>query len=325
MIQDAVSDLISVIVPVFNMQKVLPRCLQSLHNQTYPNLQIILVDDGSTDKSGSICDSWKKNDVRIQVIHEEKKGVSEARNTGLSCVKGPYVSFIDADDYLDWHFYEKMMLAIKREDSDLAVCYAYMCDEDGTPQKNIWHEMAMDTDSGAFLRQAMQDQSWAFSSVWNKLYKRDLIGDTKFVKGNVLEGMLFNAEIGCRLHNAVWLNERLYFHIIHENGEQNPLGRFRIVPSCRTIERAISLIGKKHPDKELLSLLKEDALKEIEQSYIYCRSREWTPEAREIIKIYNRNYDNWHDHVVGVRTKLKLWFMRLMPTIYFVRKIQNID
>ena len=241
---DAVSDLISVIVPVYNMQKSLPRCLQSLLNQTYSNLQILLIDDGSTDKSGDTCDSWRKTDVRIQVIHEEHKGVSEARNTGLSYARGAYVSFVDADDYLDWHFYEKMMLAIKRQDSDLAVCYAYMCDEEGNPQKNIWHELEMDTDSESFLLQSMRGQSWVFSSVWNKMYKRNLIGDTRFVQETLLEGMLFNAEIGCRLRNAVWLNERLYYHLVHEDGELNPLGKIRIVSSCQTVEPAISLIEK---------------------------------------------------------------------------------
>lgn len=97
---------ISVIVPVFNVAQYLEQCLDSIIGQTYENLEIILVDDGSTDSSGSICDSYKNVDSRIKVIHKKNGGLSDARNVGLDNCKGDYISFVDSDDYLSPYFYE---------------------------------------------------------------------------------------------------------------------------------------------------------------------------------------------------------------------------
>ena len=96
---------ISVIIPVYNVEKYLKRCLDSVINQTYKNLEIILVDDGSTDNSGKICDEYAKNDKRIIVIHKENGGVSVARNIGLDICTGDYVNFIDSDDWIDLKFF----------------------------------------------------------------------------------------------------------------------------------------------------------------------------------------------------------------------------
>ena len=134
------NDLISVVIPVYNDKKFLPECLQSLHNQTHENLQIILVDDGSTDKTYSICDNWAKNDKRIHVIHQARSGVAAARNAGLYSAKGEYISFIDSDDYLDSHFYEKMLKAAKDNNADVVTCFERLIDRKGNTRISIWHE-----------------------------------------------------------------------------------------------------------------------------------------------------------------------------------------
>ena len=114
--------LISVIVPVYNVEKYLDRCVESIVNQTYTNLEIILVDDGSPDNCPAMCDAWAEKDNRIKVIHKENGGVSSARNTGINAASGDYIAFVDSDDYIDCLMYEKMMNTIQINNSDVVIC-----------------------------------------------------------------------------------------------------------------------------------------------------------------------------------------------------------
>ena len=115
-------ELISVIIPVYKTANYLPRCLDSVLSQTYTNLEIILVDDGSPDNSGNICDEYAKRDNRIVVIHQMNQGVSAARNAGLKIAKGDYIGFIDSDDYIHTNMYQKLYELIKETNADLAQC-----------------------------------------------------------------------------------------------------------------------------------------------------------------------------------------------------------
>ena len=103
---NSISDLISIIIPVYNVAVYLPRCLDSILAQTYKNLEIILVDDGSKDNSGKVCDEYALKDSRIKVIHQKNQGVSVARNAGLRIAKGDYIGFVDSDDYIETNMYE---------------------------------------------------------------------------------------------------------------------------------------------------------------------------------------------------------------------------
>ena len=115
-------ELISIIVPVYNVEQYLDDCLVSILNQTYKNLEIILIDDGSTDNSGKICDEYAKKDSRIIVFHKENGGVSSARNAGLRIAKGIYIGFVDPDDWIAEDMYEVLYLNAKKYDADVSVC-----------------------------------------------------------------------------------------------------------------------------------------------------------------------------------------------------------
>ena len=114
--------MISLIVPVYNVEDYLDRCVQSIINQTYDNLEIILVDDGSTDTSSEICDNWKERDNRIVVIHKKNGGLSDARNTGLKTAKGEYIGFIDSDDFINKDMYRVLINTILQSKADIAEC-----------------------------------------------------------------------------------------------------------------------------------------------------------------------------------------------------------
>ena len=114
--------LVSVIVAVYNIEEYLPRCIDSILAQTYRNLEIILVDDGSTDSSGGICDDYAQKDRRIKVIHKKNGGLSDARNAGLDKVSGDYIGFVDGDDWIDEDMYRAMYEACEKEKAQIAAC-----------------------------------------------------------------------------------------------------------------------------------------------------------------------------------------------------------
>ena len=114
--------LISIIVPVYNVEKYLSKCIDSIINQTYKNIEIILIDDGSTDSSGAICDKYALVDSRIHVLHIENSGVSNARNVGLNHATGDYIGFVDSDDYIEPNMYELLLEELIADDVDVVQC-----------------------------------------------------------------------------------------------------------------------------------------------------------------------------------------------------------
>ena len=119
------NDLISIIVPVYNVEQYLRKCIESIKNQTYTNIEIIIVDDGSTDNSGAICDELKQTDNRIQVLHKKNGGLSDARNAGLKIAKGEFVGFVDSDDYIKEDMFETLYKLNKEHHSDIAIVSYY--------------------------------------------------------------------------------------------------------------------------------------------------------------------------------------------------------
>ena len=124
-------DKISIIVPIYNIENYVDKCVASMVGQTYKNLEIILVDDGSTDNSGALCDKWAKLDERIIVLHKENEGLSDARNSGLEIATGKYIGFIDGDDWLAADMYDYLHQLITKHDGDISVCEHYVEDENG--------------------------------------------------------------------------------------------------------------------------------------------------------------------------------------------------
>ena len=125
------NELISVIVPVYNVEDYLCQCLDSILRQSYKNLQIILVDDGSTDQSGKICDEYGKKDKRIEIIHKANGGLSDARNVGLASATGKFIAFVDSDDYIADTLYETLLGKIRLSNAPIAMCGFWAVDEGG--------------------------------------------------------------------------------------------------------------------------------------------------------------------------------------------------
>ena len=198
-------DLVSIIVPVYNVADYLPRCVKSLTEQTHQNIEIILVDDGSTDGSGEICDRWAERDDRIRVFHKENGGMSDARNYGLSRAGGAYISFVDSDDWCDRRFIEVLLRTLRETDCELVECDYVTTWDDQTiicDDQNVFpYEIYTDRDC---FRQFLTETF--FVSVWNKLYRRDLVDNVPFEFGAYHEDEMWTCQVFgrarriCRLH-----------------------------------------------------------------------------------------------------------------------------
>mgnify|MGYP002711434528 CR=1 FL=1 len=172
-------DLVSIIVPVYNIEKWIERCVQSLINQTYQNLEIILVDDGSTDESGKICDELAKKDDRIKVYHKPNGGVSSARNYGLEKATGKYISFCDSDDEIKITMIETLVSEMKSHNVDLVQC-GYVLKNKEQEINYISTSRTYDINNEEDLFQMLSSPVLHISSVFTKLFKKEKLNQIRF-------------------------------------------------------------------------------------------------------------------------------------------------
>jgi len=216
------NNLISIIVPVYNVDKYLDECIKSIINQTYENLEVILIDDGSTDDSGKICDKWKANDKRIKVIHKKNGGVSSARNLGLENANGEYIGFVDGDDTISDNMFEILYNNMIKNDADISMCnYNIVRNGNITYHKhNIENDLLIIEDKNTFYDLLNRDYYKGY--LWNKLFKKNIIKYNKFDEEiHMCEDLLFVAQIAKRCNRYCFDNRRLYNYLIHNGSAYN--------------------------------------------------------------------------------------------------------
>lgn len=213
--------LISVIVPIYQVEAYLEECIDSILNQTYRQLEIILVDDGSFDRCGEICDRYALQDPRIQVIHQTNMGLSAARNAGLDIATGSYISFIDNDDYIDPQFYEKLLNGFKEHpEVKVTACQIFKVQEGSiTPLNSKWHLQQPTVYSNLWCQASILGK-YCNVTVWDKLYQAQLLKDIRFRQGRLVEDVLFMYDFQpiVNLHQAqlLVLSEYLYYYRIRQ-------------------------------------------------------------------------------------------------------------
>lgn len=203
--------LISVIVPVYNVENYIRRCLDSLLSQTYENLEILLVDDGSMDESGVICDEYAKTDHRITVFHQKNSGQAVARNKGLDHATGKWISFIDSDDFICTEFMERMLDTAYCHEADIVHCRWQMGEADhiDVPDKG-----AVTVYSGieCYTNYFTPKKLPALESASNKIYRVELFDDLRFIPGRLLEDQAIMHHLFRRADRVAYLNEKLYYY-----------------------------------------------------------------------------------------------------------------
>lgn len=200
--------LISIIVPVYKVEPYLDRCIQSMVEQTYSNLEILLVDDGSPDGCGAICETWAARDGRIKVIHQENGGAGKARNTALDMAQGEFIGMVDSDDYIAPQMYEHL-LSLMDENTDLTECTVTDTENDHCEldDGSIYEATAATTVEAMALH---LQESMFCQTPPNKLYRRSIIGDIRFPEGNLIDDEFFTYRCLGNARRLVHSSARMY-------------------------------------------------------------------------------------------------------------------
>ncbi len=208
--------LISVIVPVYKVEKYLNRCVDSILSQSYPNLEVLLVDDGSPDTCPEICDAYAERDARVRVIHKVNGGLSDARNAGMDAARGEYIAFVDGDDYVDTEMLAQLEQALQTSGDRLAVCgFQTVTDEGGLRRKTAMH----------FAPRLTEDEYWyqlffpyrdLGTVAWNKLYHRSLLEGLRFPVGAIHEDEWLVHQYISRAGHISVVNQCLYSYVVRD-------------------------------------------------------------------------------------------------------------
>ena len=209
--------LFTVVVPVYNVEKYLEKCISSIIGQTYSNIEIILVDDGSTDNSSAMCDRYAEEDSRVTVIHQKNTGVSAARNTGIENANGEYIAFIDGDDYISNQMMECLYNRIVSDHSDVAIC-GYRCVDDMGHELNIATvEDAIVSGAEALRIHYERNTHGIMAITWNKLYRRRLFEFVRFPEGKRCEDEAVFYRILDLCGKVSILSEHYYYYVQHDD------------------------------------------------------------------------------------------------------------
>lgn len=237
-------DKISVIVPIYKVEDYLHRCVDSIINQTYTNLEIILVDDGSPDNCSRICDEYAKKDSRIRVIHKKNGGLSDARNAGIDIATGEYIMFIDSDDFVDREMMKSMMRNMIHNNVDMVVCNIKYIYEDKEVVKYNQADRILDRYEAMeeYLRDGVVQ-----AVAWNKLYKKSLISDMRYKVGKTNEDEFFTYKVVDKT-DKIYYNSRPFYNYIQR--DSSIMGKYSInrLDGVEASYERLNFIKERYPD-----------------------------------------------------------------------------
>lgn len=279
---------ISVIVPVYNVEQYLERCVESIINQTYKNLEIILVDDGSTDSSGKLCDELAKKDDRIKVIHKENGGLSDARNRGEEISTGDYVIFIDSDDYIHLEMISSLYTQIRLGDADVSICGVMnVYSNSETPQcQNT--KLFFTFNREGFLREYLIGERIP-GGIWNKLIKKSITKKIKFPFGLIYEDAYYQYELLKHCEKYA-VNTQPYYYYFHRGNSitTRPYSRRDLV-YVEIYRRYYGLVKEQYP------ALKEEGFFRLAYAYFFILDKMLLQDDYKKIEDY--------DEIVGFLKK----------------------
>ena len=205
---------LSIIVPIYKVEKYLDECIQSILGQTFTDLELILVDDGSPDACPQMCDAAAEQDSRVRVIHQKNGGLSAARNTGIEAARGNWLGFVDSDDFVAPDFYEKLYNAAVNADADCAVCSVQLTHEDGSrmdtpPQWKVYGGGYTGED---VLKTITWQNNAPYLIAWNKLYRREVFRTLRYPVGRINEDVFVFAELFDTIKMVACVEQPLYFY-----------------------------------------------------------------------------------------------------------------
>lgn len=275
--------LISVIVPAYNVEKFIGKCIDSILQQSFKDFEVLLIDDGAKDSTPEICDACAKKDSRIKVYHKENGGLSDARNYGIDRMQGKYVTFIDSDDYVDSGYFEYLYgLITQEEDIQIAICgkKSVREDENASPDPETFHEII----TGERAVQKMLCGHGSGHSAWGKLYSADLWKTVRYPKGKIYEDYATTYRVMALVDKAAWGNAAMYFYVQHIESIMHQKCSRRSLSLVDIADEETEFIVKKWP------ALKQEALVRKVTSELKC--------LQNILNAKNEEFDDYKQKIV---------------------------
>ncbi len=294
--------IISVIIPVYNVEKYLPECLDSVINQTYSSLQIVLVDDGSTDNSGKICDDYAKKDNRITVVHQANQGAGAAKNVGLDLVEGEYLSLIDSDDYIDLDFYEILVSRIEKHNADVVQCLFRNTFVNNSYDRkyNFLSTSNRVLSSKKYLFEMLYD--WKYAVFWNKLFNTSLLGETRFPVGRKIDDDFFTYKLICNAKRIVNINDVLYNYRMRQSSVMNVNDKDRLMK-----DRIDCFVERYNYIKNAFPILSYDYYYHFSDFLLYTYNSTSSVELKEYLEKHLKDYPYKPNNTIRkIRKRLKL-------------------
>jgi len=240
---------ISVIVPAYNVEQYISKCIESIVNQTYKNLEIIIINDGSTDKTGEICEHYSKKDDRIILVNQENQGVSMARNNALDIASGDYISFVDSDDWVEPDIFHVLYDNSIMYDADISMCNYYYVDKNNkmTKADNFRHEIVAESE---YKIMHFLDYIGHYTVPWNKLYNKKLFNGIRYPRNKIHEDVFITHKLIDKANKVITIPDHKYYYVQRNDSiTKKPfnLSHFDIIEAC--IDR-YNYIAAEYPNFE---------------------------------------------------------------------------
>ena len=315
--------LISIIVPVYKVEPYLDRCVRSIVEQTYSNLEIILVDDGSPDNCGAMCDAWAAKDSRIKVIHKENGGLSDARNAGMAVATGEYMGFVDSDDYIAPEMYQLLYDRMTEDDCDITACGVEMVFEDGSKSCPL-------TRPGACVmgrQQAMEagiHETWLKQPVWYKLYKTELVRDLLFPVGKYHEDVFWTYQAVGRARKVSIFDVPCYYYTQRSGSIMGEAYSLKRLDSLEAKAARIAYLQKEMP--EMVNTAKQNlwfSCMYSMQMLMKCCPSEVRDDGEKIIRKVLRKYPVQLSCAKGMDIKQIIWMVIARISFSFVCNVRT--
>lgn len=312
--------LISIVVPIYNVEKYLEKCLNSILEQTYGEFELILVDDGSTDCSGEIADKYALKDERIIVFHKENEGLAATRNYGIEKAKGEYICFIDSDDWIENTYLEYLSNLAKEYLADVVICDFIKNDGTGVITQPSKEEIVEETGYEAIANIYTQNYL-RYVVAWNKLYRRSIFDNVKYMSGIIHEDEAICGDIYCACSKVIRTNYIFYNYRVNNNtsimSSEYSLKRLDIL---KALENRMSLFEKKgyreYYEKDSFKYMYKILLNIIEIRKI---PQDNTSVIRDLKKIYWKKYKESLNFNWSIKRKAGMCVFGLFPRLYLLR------
>lgn len=315
--------LISVIVPVYKTELFLNQCISSLVNQTYGNLEIILIDDGSPDNAGEICDEWRRLDERIKVLHVKNGGAGKARNIGIAASKGDYITFVDSDDYISHKMYARMVKSFD-DDIDIVECDYIEADRDQVCfDENCKNGKETTYSTEAAMNEHIHDRLFK-QVIWNKIYRRNILEGICFPEGKLIDDEFWTYRVIGRARKLVHINDRLYAYRQQNESVMHEEFSLKRIQAIEAKKERLEFIADKFPrlyweahNNLWLSCLY------MEQMSLKYLSVDDAEQAKKIIIQTMKEYPLLSSEIVKMSPAYVVWGLLSKISFTFVCKVRN--